>query len=735
MRSTVLFCVLGSFALAAGASAAAADRASRVALRSYDLDTREPVAVPAGLAADAATALTPLGAGSELVLVKYPAPVGARERAGLEAAAGRVLVYLPHDAFLVRVARGAGAGFAPAGASWVGPYHPLYKISPEAAALAADPGARPADDPVPVLLHLDPDTDLAAAVAAVRALGAGRVVGARAKQRLARVRLLMTPGEVAAGLDSLARLAEVVWIELEGRRVLVNDTTAWVGQSGTAGGQATPVHDAGILGQGQVVAVLDTGIDADMCFFHDPAEDLPVRNECDGGAAVNADHRKVLAVDFLWQSECNGGITALEWDTHDHGSHVAGTVAGDQGANGVRDAADGMAPAAKLVIQDGGFQTDNCADLPGLGCPVVDLVPIFQQSYDQGARFHSNSWGDRENFTPHNIYSAGSEDADEFMWSHRDFLLVFAAGNNSQQADSVVSPSTAKNVISVGSTQRGANAESLSSFSSCGYTDDDRVKPDLTMPGSGIVSANNDLDVGTFNCGTRPMSGTSMATPGAAGFAALARQYFEDGFYPSGAAVPADEFAPSAALVKATLLNSTHPMSGVGPIPSPCQGWGRLQLDNALALGAGGRRLWVEDDAAGFAAAGERIFYLLVEGAAEPLRATLTWTDFPSTPAAGLHLVNDLDLEVAGPGGAFLGNVFAGGVSIPGGAADRIDTVEQVLIAAPPPGVYRIAVRAFNVPSGPQPFALVVSGEVVAPIFADGFESGDTSIWSASAGE
>jgi hypothetical protein len=732
MKPIASLCLLASLALAAGASAAAPDRASRVVLRSVDFDVREPVAVPSSLAADAAVALTPGGAASELVLVKYPRPVGARERAALAASVERVLIYLPHDAFLVRVPRGTGESLVPAGASWVGPYHPLYKVSPEAAAVAADPGARAADRPVPVLLHLDPGTDLAAAAAALDGLGAGRVVGAAAKERLSRVRLLMTPVELAGALETLARFTEVVWIELEGRRVLLNDTTAWVGQSGTAGGQATPVHDAGILGEGQVIAVLDTGLDADMCYFHHPAEGLPVRNECDGGTAVNADHRKVLAVDFLWSTECAGGISDFEWDTQGHGSHVAGIAAGDQAANGVRDAGDGMAPAAKLVIQDGGFAFDNCADLPGLGCPVVDLVPIFQQSYDQGARFHSNSWGDRENFTPHNIYSAGSEDADEFMWNHRDFLLVFAAGNEGQVPDSVLSPSTAKNVVAVGSTLRGAQAETPSSFSSCGWTEDDRVKPDVMMPGSEIVSAGNNGNVNLPNCSMAASSGTSMAAPGAAGFAALVRQYLEDGFYPSGTAMPADEFAPSAALIKATMLNSTHQMANVAPIPSPCQGWGRLQLDRALYLGSGDRRLWVEDNDTGFAGPGTRTFFFEAGGAAEPLRATLTWTDFPSTPAAGAHLVNDLDLEVVGPGGALLGNVLSGGVSIPGGSPDRIDTVEQVLIALSPAGPYRVEVSAFAVPSGPQPFALVLSGDLVPAIFADGFESGDSTTWSAT---
>ena len=50
------------------------------------------------------------------------------------------------------------------------------------------------------------------------------------------------------------------------------------------------------------------------------------------------------------------------------------------------------------------------------------------------------------------------------------------------------------------------------------------------------------------------LQGTSMATPLAAGSAALVRQYFLEGFYPSGAATPAAAFAPSGVLVKAVML-------------------------------------------------------------------------------------------------------------------------------------------------------------------------------------
>lgn len=660
------------------------------------------------------------GPGSDLRLVKFPGPVTAEQRAALEASVDRVYSYLPNDAFLVRVTAGKRVGLeSKVGAAWTTPFHPAYKVGlgteafvNEAATLAPSERGRRAA----LMVHVLPDADLAELRAELVRLAAN-VVGVEQRSRFSRLRLVATGTELAALKNSLAMRPEVLFFDLEARRVLLNDTTSWVSQTGVSGGQQTPIHNAGILGDGQIVGVLDTGIDPDMCFFRDTSNGLPPRNECNGGTTVDLSQRKVIAVDFLWSGDCSGGISSNEWDNQDHGTHVAGTIAGDNFANpGTRDAADGMAPAAKLVVQDGGFATDNCADLPALGCPVVDLNPIFQQAYDQGARIHSNSWGDDENNPVKGLYSAGSEDSDEFMWQHKDFLLVYAAGNDGPGNGRIGSPATAKNVVAVGATLRGSSAQSMASFSSCGPTNDGRIKPDVTLPGSGIISANSDNNTGSNNCNTKTSSGTSMAAPGVAGAAALVREYFVDGFYPSGSANAGDSLTPSAALLKATLINSGQNMSGVSGWPANCEGWGRVALDDTLEISGDNRDLIVDDNA-GFVqgSSNQTVTYeMTVDSTSEALKVSLTWTDFPSTPAAGTQLVNDLDLEVSGPGGTWRGNVFSGGVSTTGGSADRLNTVEQVFLASPTPGNYTVTVRSFTVPQGPQPFAMVASGDLTA---------------------
>jgi hypothetical protein len=86
------------------------------------------------------------------------------------------------------------------------------------------------------------------------------------------------------------------------------------------------------------------------------------------------------------------------------------------------------------------------------------------------------------------------------------------------------------------------------------------------------------------------------------------------------------------------------------------------------------------------------------------------WTDFASTDTAAINLVNDLDLTVSGPSGTFRGNVFSGGWSATGGSADRRNNVENVYIQVPAAGAYTVTISGFNVPQGPQKFALVVDG-------------------------
>ena len=89
----------------------------------------------------------------------------------------------------------------------------------------------------------------------------------------------------------------------------------------------------------------------------------------------------------------------------------------------------------------------------------------------------------------------------------------------------------------------------------------------------------------------------------------------------------------------------------------------------------------------------------------EPLRVTLVWTDYPSTVAAAINLVNNLDLKLVGPDSTVY---YPNGLDAP----DTLNNVEGIDVAYPPAGTYTVEISGTEVVEGPQPYALVVSGAI-----------------------
>ena len=206
-----------------------------------------------------------------------------------------------------------------------------------------------------------------------------------------------------------------------------------------------------------------------------------------------------------------------------------------------------------------------------------------------------------------------------------------------------------------------------------------------------------------------------MATPTVAGFAALIRQYFMEGFYVFGRRDLERGFEPSAALVKAVLVASAVDLTTLGcnsidPIPSRDQGWGLVQLDRALWFEGDDHRMSIVDRLDAFDSEGDAVALEIDVDRPTNLKVVLSWIDVPSTSTADVNLVNDLDLELEGPDGLFKGNQMVGGLSVTGGQADRLNNVEVGLLPALTAGRWVVRISPNAIAASPQGFALVILG-------------------------
>ena len=227
-----------------------------------------------------------------------------------------------------------------------------------------------------------------------------------------------------------------------------------------------------------------------------------------------------------------------------------------------------------------------------------------------------------------------------------------------------------------------------------------------------------------------------MSTPAVAGSAALVREYFTKGFYPSGAASSKDAFVPSGALIKAMLIHSARPLlytvtsdsSGhqsattvaTDTYPTNMQGFGRIQLNNVLQFSDSKSKpliLFVigaaESSSSHYKALrnGEtekHIFYTTSDVKQPSIRITLAYTDYPGSSGASRPLVNDLTIVVVDNSGTVLhrSQTYVQGQS-------NLNNVEIILIDSPIPSTtYTVVVSSTNQLSYPQPYALVMTGQI-----------------------
>ena len=291
-------------------------------------------------------------------------------------------------------------------------------------------------------------------------------------------------------IPTIIELPGVVFVELDGRlEIQMNDVNE--------------VHDVtqvweetGYTGAGSVVAIIDTGIDSD----HVGLDDIDDSN-------YTNDTKVIAFYDAVNYPELTNGTEIKAYDDQGHGTHCAGITAG----TGAPDFQyKGVAPKAQLVgvkVLDSGGSGSFATVMAGMEW-TVEKRHVFN------IRAASMSLGG-----PGAIEWTSSEEesvnrmGNEMM---REGVALFIAAGNSAFSAQIGTPGSAEDVITVGALDKNT---AIAVYSSQGPTEEGRVKPNIAFVGSSVMAP--DFNTGD---GYTSKSGTSMATPGAAGLAALMYQ-------------------------------------------------------------------------------------------------------------------------------------------------------------------------------------------------------------------
>lgn len=359
-------------------------------------------------------------------------------------------------------------------------------------------------------------------------------------------------------------------------------------------------------------------------------------------------------------------VLAEPYLSTDHGTHVAGTMAG---AGLLDPYARGMAPKARIYsyYYDGDVNTE-----------VASAISTYSITMTQ------NSWGYGDAFvncTVKDPYNSNSREQDINIQNNPTLIHVHSSGNSQAVCSGGWGTTTgkaAKNMLVVGNV---TSSDVISSSSSCGPVEDGRLKPEICGMGSSVYSTlPNDTYVGGY-------SGTSMATPGVSGTVAQLVQRFRQ---------LNGNVTPPAALMKAIACNTAKDLGTAGPDYK--YGFGRINGVQAVrAIEA------VRYKLDSLSTGGNKSFNITVPANAKRLKVMICWTDPAGAANANPALVNDLDLTVTDPA-LVLRNPLVLNPASPATAAaagvDHINNIEQVSIDNPAAGTYALNVSGFAVPVG-----------------------------------
>jgi len=443
---------------------------------------------------------------------------------------------------------------------------------------------------------------------------------------------------------------------------------------------------------------------------------------------------------LLTHQELAGRVTQMDspGGTHYHSTHVAGTMI----ASGVVDSARGMSYQGTLAA----YEWTN--DISEMASAAASGMNISSHSYGYITGWYwSDDWywfGDISISSTEDygfgFYDATAQSWDAVAYNAPYYTIVKSAGNDrndgpdpgeghwvwdsgswewsydtrdidggSDGYDCVSWNGTAKNIITVGAVNDIPGGYTnpgdvvMSSFSSWGPTDDGRIKPDLVANGISLYSCLDDA-----NNSYHSLSGTSMSTPNVSGSLNLLVLYYE---------ATHNDTTPLSSTIKATVIQ-TADEAGSYNGPDYKFGWGlmntlkAIQLIQADSVDNGNI---IEDSLANN---DTREYYITGNGI-DPVRITICWTDPSGTPPSPslnpttIMLVNDLDIQLENLTATTIYYPYMLNPANPGAAAgtgDNIrDNVEQIYLASPSSGNYRLTVSHKGSLSSTQFFSLASS--------------------------
>ncbi len=434
-------------------------------------------------------------------------------------------------------------------------------------------------------------------------------------------------------------------------------------------------------------------------------------------------------------------------DFSDHSTHVMGTIL----AGGINPNARGFCYNATAQAFD---WFDDTIEM--INEVMSRDILVSNHSYGVPGGWEGGAWKGDPAISSQEDYRFGFYDNDarsfdQISYNSPYYTIVNSAGNERGESGNGTFPpdgpfdcisgfATAKNVITVGAVNKIPTGYTtptdvvMSSFSSWGPVDDGRIKPDFVAPGVSLFSSVS----GNDNTSYANFSGTSMASPSAAGGVALineAYHLFNSGFMKSSS-------------MKALIIHTINE-AGNADGPDYIFGWGLMSVSNSVdhIIKTDG----VDNHMIESTLGNEGSFELELNPLpGKKITATLVWNDVAGNPVAAsldpgdLMLVNDLDMVLVDE----IGNEVLPWTldpATPGLAAKKgdnfRDNVEKIEFDSPEPRKYFLRITHENtLENGNQDFSLIISysseGEGVENLYwvDDDGQWTDGMKWSLNSG-